>query len=218
MFYRGSFCREQDDIYHSENNRLLQGLLYRPFRHKSLIVLIDINEIGRVISECNASLCRRHLVTGNSSICSDVADGINHNSDVLHKWPRDVWSHSIQTKLKFSHLTTLQIHKNNNLRLEFDGENFIFFLQMVNGVNISTMHLKTIKVYFKEKNSSSIMILPCLEYARELWIGCAINESNLLESVQLEGARVITGVQSFASKYSLYFETGLKLLCHRRER
>ena len=61
-------------------------------------------------------------------------------------------------------------------------------------------------------------ILPVLEYACELWDGCNVFESNLLEKAQREAARIITGLPSYASNNSLYFETGLEPLSDRRKR
>ena len=61
-------------------------------------------------------------------------------------------------------------------------------------------------------------ILPVLEYACELWDGMSALECNLLEKAQREAARIITGLPSYASSNSLYFETGLETLSNRRKR
>ena len=37
------------------------------------------------------------------------------------------------------------------------------------------------------------------------------------KKIQLEAARIVTGLTKFASKDSLYFETGRETLTHRRE-
>jgi len=60
-------------------------------------------------------------------------------------------------------------------------------------------------------------ILPCLEYACEVWDGCTLYDADLLERVQLEAARIVTGLSSYASRESLYLETGRKTLQKRRE-
>ena len=61
-------------------------------------------------------------------------------------------------------------------------------------------------------------ILPLLEYACEVWDGCSVEDSNNIEKVQLEAARIATGLPSYASRDSLYFETDLEPLYIRRER
>jgi hypothetical protein len=51
-------------------------------------------------------------------------------------------------------------------------------------------------------------IRPTLEYACEVWDGCFEREVANLEKVQLESARIVTGLTKFASRDSLYYETG----------
>ena len=61
--------------------------------------------------------------------------------------------------------------------------------------------------------------MPLLEYACELWDGCCSRDADKLEQLQVEAARIITGLPKFASKESLYFETGWETLsCRRRRR
>ena len=37
------------------------------------------------------------------------------------------------------------------------------------------------------------VIRPLMEYADVIWVGCSIEEENLLEAVQYESARIVTG-------------------------
>ena len=55
-----------------------------------------------------------------------------------------------------------------------------------------------------------------MEYACELWDGCFEREVEKLEKIQLEAARIVTGLTKFASKEALYFETGWETLAKRR--
>jgi hypothetical protein len=50
-----------------------------------------------------------------------------------------------------------------------------------------------------------------------VWDGCYERDIEKLEKIQLEAARIVTGLTKFASKDSLYFETGWKTLANRRE-
>ena len=61
-------------------------------------------------------------------------------------------------------------------------------------------------------------ILPILEYGCEVWGGCSKGDEEKLEKVQLEAARLVTGLPLFTSKCYLYSETGWEKLCDRRER
>ena len=51
-------------------------------------------------------------------------------------------------------------------------------------------------------------IRPILEYADVIWDNCTIQEANLLESVQVEAGRIITGLRVNSSKTKLYEELG----------
>ena len=61
-------------------------------------------------------------------------------------------------------------------------------------------------------------ILPCLEYACELWDGCSLADQNKLEKIHNQAARIVTGLPLFASIDSLYTETGWVSLKERREK
>ena len=59
-------------------------------------------------------------------------------------------------------------------------------------------------------------IRPTLEYASTVWDGCSANDTDKLEKVQLHAARIVTGLPNFASRESLYSETGWQSLESRR--
>ena len=54
------------------------------------------------------------------------------------------------------------------------------------------------------------------EYACELWDGCSQQDSDNLEKLQLGAGRIVTGLPLFASRESIYSETGWELLSDRR--
>jgi hypothetical protein len=60
-------------------------------------------------------------------------------------------------------------------------------------------------------------IRPILEYASEVWFNCGQFNSNRLEKVQTEAARIVCGFPSYASIASIYKETGWDKLKVRRE-
>ena len=59
-------------------------------------------------------------------------------------------------------------------------------------------------------------IRPLLEYGSEVWDGCSY-DTNRLEQIQLNAARIVTGLPIFASLHSLYFEAGWENLADRRQ-
>jgi hypothetical protein len=60
-------------------------------------------------------------------------------------------------------------------------------------------------------------IRPILEYGSEVWDNCGAVNSDRLEKVQTEAARIVTGLTSYASLDSIYCETGWEKLTVRRE-
>jgi hypothetical protein len=63
-----------------------------------------------------------------------------------------------------------------------------------------------------------IYIRPIFEYACEVWDNCGVSNSCKLERLQLEEARIITGLPIFANTEYLYRETGWERLEERRTR
>jgi hypothetical protein len=61
-----------------------------------------------------------------------------------------------------------------------------------------------------------VYIRPLFEYACELWDNCGIGNSQKLEQLQLEAARIVTGLPIFTKTEILYRETGWELLSARR--
>ena len=80
--------------------------------------------------------------------------------------------------------------------------------------------LRKIKFKVSRNFSESIymtFIRPLLEYACEVWDGCAVADDGRLEQLQLEAARIVTGLTAYASLSSLYAETGWEKLNIRRK-
>ena len=81
--------------------------------------------------------------------------------------------------------------------------------------------LRQLKFLVKRNVLSKIyttFILPVLEYACEVWGGCSKFHVDLLEKLQLEAARIVTGLPSYVNTQALYFETGWENLESRRNR
>ena len=69
-------------------------------------------------------------------------------------------------------------------------------------------YLQTIHISF---------IRPLLEYADVMWNSCTQYESNDLDKIQNEAARIVTGATKLASIGSLHTETGWETLGSRRK-
>lgn len=80
--------------------------------------------------------------------------------------------------------------------------------------------LRKLKFTLSKRTLSNIYITfirPLMEYACEVWDGCFEKDAEKLEKVQLEAARIVTGLPKFANKEALYFETGWDPLVNRRQ-
>ena len=51
-------------------------------------------------------------------------------------------------------------------------------------------------------------IRPLLEYSCEVWDNCSQRDKDRLEKLQLEVAHIVTGLNVYSSRESLYQETG----------
>ena len=61
-------------------------------------------------------------------------------------------------------------------------------------------------------------IRPLLEYAGEVWDNCTLADAERIEKFQLEAARIVIGLTSYASLLSINKETGWEKLSVRREK
>ena len=52
----------------------------------------------------------------------------------------------------------------------------------------------------------------------KVWGNCSQTDNDRLEKLQLEAARIVTGLTAYSSRDSLYQETGWEKLSSRRER
>ena len=86
----------------------------------------------------------------------------------------------------------------------------------------SRLHLLRQVKYLLDRNSLITIYLafirPVLEYADTIWDNCTLGESNLLESVQIEASRIITGLRRTTSLRKLYCELGFEKLSDRRKK
>jgi hypothetical protein len=62
-----------------------------------------------------------------------------------------------------------------------------------------------------------VFIRPILEYASEVWDNCGQTNCNRLEKIQIEAARIVTGISIYASFDSIYQETRWETLSTRRK-
>ena len=82
----------------------------------------------------------------------------------------------------------------------------LFFLDKIS-INFPDLLLISYRAYIR----------PIREYASKVWDGCNQIDSNRLEKLQPNAARIVKGLPIFASANSLYTETGWETLAERRK-
>ena len=81
--------------------------------------------------------------------------------------------------------------------------------------------LRKLKYKLSRKNLEKfylVYIRPIFEYASEVWDNCGVGNSNKLDQLQLEAARIVTGLPIFASYILIYKELSWESLTERRRR
>jgi hypothetical protein len=71
--------------------------------------------------------------------------------------------------------------------------------------------LRKLKYKFSRKNLEKfylVYIRNIFEYGSEVWDNCGVGNSNKLDQLQLEDARIVTGLPIFASSILIYRELG----------
>ena len=107
-------------------------------------------------------------------------------------------------------------------RLHSEGH-YIDWNALENDILLHWVHLggfynSSLFRYLFFENLYLIYIRPILEYAGEVWDNCSVSNSCKLERLQLEAARIITGLPIFTNTEYLYRETGWERLEERRTR
>ena len=88
------------------------------------------------------------------------------------------------------------------------------------GASKSLDAMRKLKHTVDRKTLNSIYIAfirPKLEYANVIWHDCSQADSDLLEGLQLDAARIVTGAKKGTSHDRLYLEVGWQTLSERRE-
>ena len=201
-----------------------------------LLFLIFVNDI----SDSLLSLTR--LFADDSSLfCSaasipDIEGIINHDLRILVAWAN-------QWLIKFNPLKTEAIlftlkqfenfpnlifngtqiqfvddHKHLGLTLSKNGKWHSHIDKIINSAAKVIGIMRKLKFTLNRIALNQIYmsyVLPILEYSSIIWDGCTAQDSNALEKLQNEAARIVTGLTRSVSLENLYRECGWKSLFER---
>ena len=110
-------------------------------------------------------------------------------------------------------------HKHLGITFDSNGKFHTHIVNIIKSASQRLCALRKLKYALNRHYLSRIYLIfirPILEYACELWDGCSQQDSDNLEKLQIEAGRIVTGLPLFASRQSIYSETGWELLSDRR--
>ena len=118
-------------------------------------------------------------------------------------------------------LEIVESHKHLGLEFSYDVKWTTHIDNIISRAHKKMSLLKKLKFKVNRKTLSQLYIVyirPLLEYAADVWSGCSQTDIDKIERVQLEAARIVTGLTIISSKESLYVETGWEPLINRRKK
>ena len=226
------FINSSISDFQTVNAGVPQGSVLGPF-----LFLLYVNDIADTLCNVARLFADDTSISASSTDIEEIKQTLDRDLKSLNEW-------SITWKVAFNPSKTeilLIGNRNESITLEFNdtlissssshkhlgltfSSNAKWSLHID---NICKSALKEINVLRKLKFTLSrkalnkiyrTFILPLLEYACEVWDGLSVNDEDKLEKIQLQAARIVTGLPLFASREALYFETGWETLKDRRNR
>lgn len=204
-----------------------------------LLFLIYINDIADNLDSLTRLFADDTSMSYTSDSTEAIENTLNRDLSRINSWANNwlVKFNSSKTKVMFIsnslssddvHILFQDIivdpcieHKHLGITLNSDCKWTSHIANICASVSKKLSILRKLK-YILDRNSLSkiyiTFIRPVMEYGCELWNGCGVELADKLEKLQLEAARVVTGLPSYASRQSLYIETGWEKLIDRRNR
>ena len=209
-----------------------QGSVLGPF-----LFLVYINDLSDSLS-CITRLFADDTSIGVASTNMKVIEyKLNKDLENLHNWAITwlvkfnpdktkfmVFSHTKQQQLPslvFNNviLEQVPIHKHLGITFSGDAKWSVHVNTVIASASKMVSSLRKFKFLLSRTILSKIYVMyirPILEYSSDVWDNCTYEISDKLEMVQLEAARIVSGLPMYASRSSLYFETGWEPLITRR--
>ena len=202
-----------------------------------LLFLIYVNDIADSLLSLTRLFADDSSLFYSASSLDDIQGLINHDLILLSQWAKQ-WlvtfnpskteailftlrnfDHMPVLKFENTHIKFVESHKHLGLTLSYDGK----WTDHIHNVKTSAAKvlgiMRKLKFSFSRNALNQIYVsylLPVLEYASIVWDGCAAHNSDILDKIQNEAARIVTGLTRSVSLNKLYKECGWLSLAERR--
>lgn len=203
-----------------------------------LLFLIYVNDIAESLLSLTRLFADDSSLFCSASNIQDIEGIINHDLQVLAAWAKRWLINFNPAKTEAILFTLKQLDHTpnlifNNVQIQFvEHHKHLGLTLSKNGQwhehiqNILTSAAKIVGIMRKLKFTLTRValnqiylsyVLPILEYSSVVWDGCSLQDSNSLEKLQNEAARIVTGLTRSVSLDKLYRECGWPSLADRRK-
>jgi len=232
--------RSQRVVLHSTESSLRpmnagvpQGSVLGP-----LLFLIYVNDIADKLLSLTRLYADDSSLYYSASSVADIEGIINHDLNLLSHWAKQwlVKFNPNKTECLFFSLrkenqipnlyfentlvSMVEDHKHLGVTLSSNGKWNIHIETILQSASKVIGIMRKLKFTLNRNSLNQIFlsyIRPLLEYSSIVWAGCTEYQSNSLERLQHEAARIVTGLTRSVSLENLYKECGWESLKHRRE-
>lgn len=203
-----------------------------------LLFLVYVNDIADSLLSLTRLFADDSSLFYSATSLDDIQGIINHDLRVLSEWAKQ-WLVTFNPKKTEAILFTLRNPDFMPL-LIFDGTNIKFvenhkhlgltfshngqWTEHIRNIKVSAAKLLGIMRKLKFSFSRSALnqiymsyLLPILEYGSVVWDGCTLQNTDILDKIQNEAARIVTGLTRSVSLDRLYRECGWLRLSARRQ-
>ena len=229
MFVNSSFSKER-----YINSGVPQGSVLGP-----LLFLIYVNDIADSLNSITRLFADDSSLAVSSKDNLYIQEIINRDLDNINKWAKQwlVKFNPAKTDVMFftlnknthvrpsiffqnTQLNYVQTHKHLGVTLSEDGTWHQHITNIAASASkvLGTMRLLKFKLKRKTLNQIYISYLrPIIEYASIVWDNCTNYEKDLLEKIQYDAARIVTGLTRSVHLNNLLKEIGWVSLADRRK-
>ena len=203
-----------------------------------LFFLVYVNDIVDKLLSITRLFADDTSISSTSRNKDDIEGILNHDLNLISLWSKQWLVDFNPNKTEALFFTPHRFENNPNLLFDGVQVNFVDnhkhlglsfskdgkWHHHINSVITSASRvlgmLRKIKFSVKRKTLNQIYVSflrPLLEYASVVWDGCTLYEKENLEKIQLEAARIVTGLTRSVSLEKLYKEIGWLKLSERRK-